>query len=66
MRTTPTRMKPTPRTKGGPTPNHDVPDSELAGYHRLSSEAIRTQVRASPPSSGNSPSSRNFLTLSKT
>ena len=31
--------KTAPRMKGGPTPNHEVPDAELAGYQRLSNDA---------------------------
>ena len=52
MPTTPVSMKPAPRMKGGPTPNHDVPDAELAGYHRLSNDAQDPRQHG-PPTSGN-------------
>ena len=48
----PSTMKPMPMTSGGPTPNHESPDSEFSGLERSMIDFTSTHVRITPPSAG--------------
>ena len=56
-------MNPIAITSGGPSPNHDSPDSEFSGFERSMIDLTRMYAITIAPISGTTPTSRKCLTL---
>src|SRR5262249_28494978 len=60
--TTPSSRKPTPITSGGPSPNHESPDSEFSGLDRSMQDFTKIAASIRPPSVGPTPIREKLLT----
>ena len=49
-------------TSGGPSPNHESPDSEFSGLERSTHDLTKMPSSISPPRNGPTPMSRNVFT----
>ena len=56
-------MNPIAITSGGPSPNHDSPDSELAGFERSMIDLTKMYVITSRRSAATTPTSRKRFAL---